>query len=117
MDSFKLADLYLMGRIERVYHTDAKDINIIQKLVNHYDRLVQNSTRAINRLKAQYRSCGIFIDGGIVYNSEKRKKYLRGIESERIRHVINDYYDQIILYKDQQEEIYPLRFSFRNFGT
>jgi transposase len=105
VDCFKLADLYRMGRISEVYHTDVEDLYIIGRLVTHYDRLIQNSTRAMNRIKAQYSSIGMFVKGTGVYNPAKKDNYLKKVASHELQQVINNYGEQLNLYRKQQRDI------------
>lgn len=105
VDCFKLAVLYQMGQIREVYHTDAEDLALLRRLVIHYNRIVQDSTRAMNRIKATYRYYGVMTEGAKVYNSNKRKEFLGGIKLEGARKVINNYYQQLDLYRTQQKDI------------
>lgn len=105
IDCRKLADLYRMGCISEVYHTDVEDLTVLRRLVMHYDRIMQNAIRAQNRIKSQYHYWGIFVKGASVYNSKKRNEYLKAIGSEEIRHIINNYYKQLDLYRMQQKEV------------
>ena len=105
VDSVKLADLLRMNRIKPVYHTGLKDLTIIGKLVTHYNKLVQNSTRAMNRIKGEYTFVGIFAAGKKVYSIKERESYLKRIKSQHHKEIIKDYYCQYDLYKRQQIEI------------
>jgi len=105
VDSVKLADLFRMNRISAVYHTEIKALTIMKKLINHYDKLVQNSTRAMNRIKGEYTSVGIFTQGKKVYSIKERQSYLKKIRSVHHKAIINNYYSQYDMYRDQQLEI------------
>lgn len=105
IDCLKLADLYRMGYVSEVYHTDVDELNLLRRVVLHYDRVAQNSIRAMNRIKAQYQYYGIFIKGKSVYNPKKRNEYLNAIESEIVREIISNYYKQLDLYSEQRKEL------------
>lgn len=105
VDSVKLADLLRMGRVKPVYHTELKELTIIGKLVYHYNKLIQNSTRAMNRIKGEYTFAGIFAEGKKVYSTKERESYLKRIKSQHHREIIKNYYSQYNLYREQQVEV------------
>ena len=105
VDCFKLADLYRMGRIRKIYHTDVKGLEDLRKMVWHYDKITQGVTRIKNRIKSQYMFCGIMITGTAVYNSKKREKYLELIKSFPMRQILYNYYSQLDLYCTQKVRV------------
>lgn len=105
VDSIKLADLFRMNRIKPVYHTEIKELTIISKLTGHYDKLVQNTTRAMNRIKSEYAFEGIFVHGKKVYSPKWRQSYLKEIKSLHHRAIFNNYYSQYDMYREQELEI------------
>jgi len=104
VDSAKLADLFRMNRISPVYHTEIKELIILKKLITHYEKLVQNSTRSMNRIKAEYASVGIFATGKKVYTIRGRQDFLKNIKSLNHRAIISNYYNQYDMYRKQQVE-------------
>ncbi len=74
-DARKLADLLRTGMLRPVYH-GRHSLRPLQELVHSYDALVEDTTRAMNRIKALYRRRGIDGAGRGVYTQKQRASWL-----------------------------------------
>ena len=74
-DARKLAELLRAGLLRAVYH-GSRSLRDLQALAHSYEALVQDTTRAMNRLKALYRGRGIACPGRGVYQPRQRTSWL-----------------------------------------
>ena len=73
-DARKLADLFRTGMLRAVYH-GRQSLRPLQELVHSYEALGEDTTRAMNRIKALYRSRGIDCAGRGVYTQKQRASW------------------------------------------
>jgi transposase len=74
-DARQLADLLRLGWLRPVYH-GTRSMRPLQELAHAYEALNEDTTRAMNRLKALYRSRGIACPGRGVYAPQQRASWL-----------------------------------------
>src|SRR5918998_3618458 len=75
VDARKLAQLLRAGLLSSVYHGE-HGTRDLKELVRSYEYLVEDSTRAMNRIKALYRSRAIACAGTDVYKTQRRAEWL-----------------------------------------
>jgi len=75
IDAGKLSHLLRMGAVKSVYH-GRHGTATLKELVRSYDGLVEDSVRAMNRLKAIYRSRAIVTERKSVYQPKERERFL-----------------------------------------
>lgn len=74
-DAETLACLRRLGAVKNVYKGDDQ-LRELRELLRTYDNLVENSTRAQNRLKAIYRGRGIDCEGHSLFRPDLRSEWL-----------------------------------------
>jgi transposase len=74
-DSAMLADLLRSGQLRAVYHGSA-DRQVLKELTRAYENLVEDSVRAMLRMKALFRARAIRTPGKEVYEAESRGSWL-----------------------------------------
>jgi transposase len=75
IDAGKLSHLLRMGAVKPVYH-GKHGTATLKELTRHYDGLVEDSVRVMNRIKAIYRSRAIAMEGKRVYRPDTREEFL-----------------------------------------
>jgi transposase len=85
IDARRLADLLRMNALKAVYHGQ-NDTRTLKELARSYVSLQQDSTRAMNRVKAIFRSRGIACRGRSVFRLEHRKEWLKKLNDNAPRH-------------------------------
>jgi hypothetical protein len=70
--------------LKSVYH-DAPQTATLKHLAHSYDALTENTTRAMDRLKAIYRSQAIKCAGRDVYYARNRQEWLAKLKAEGLR--------------------------------
>jgi transposase len=83
-DARKLADLLRTGMLRPVYH-GSRSVRPLQELVHSYEALVEDTTRAMNRIKALYRRRGIDCAGRGVYTQKQRASWLEKLPAGATR--------------------------------
>jgi transposase len=83
-DARKLADLLRTGMLRPVYH-GSRSVLPLQALAHSYETLVGDTTRAMNRIKALYRSRGIDCAGRGVYLQKQRASWLEKLPAGAVR--------------------------------
>jgi transposase len=78
IDVKKLAKLLRLGELHSVYHGE-QAIEGLKQLVHGYQTLVEDSTRAMNRLRAVFRSRGIKCNSTI-YSPDKRQQWIEKLD-------------------------------------
>ena len=76
LDAYDLAERLRVGNIDKSVFKPAGQFAELRALVRTYDKVVQDHTRAQNRLKALFRSRGIATPGRAVYRPEQRADWL-----------------------------------------
>jgi transposase len=94
VDAHQLARWLRSGDLSPVYHGD-DGTRVLKELVRGYEHVVDDSTRARNRLKAIYRSRGVWTPGRGVYRSEERESWLSQLDSAGLRSRAEWLYAQI----------------------
>jgi hypothetical protein len=82
------------GLLSTVYHGEA-GVRTLRKLARRYLTIRKDLTRVMNRLKALYRSWGIFYGGKQVYARRHRSQWLGKIAEAGVRHRAELSYDQL----------------------
>ena len=81
VDSAQLSELLRTGQLRSVYHGRA-DRRDLKELTRTYDNLIEDSVRAMLRMKALFRARAIRTPGRQVYEAETRERWLARL-SER----------------------------------
>jgi transposase len=84
VDARKLAQLLRAGLLSAVYHGE-HGTRDLKELVRSYEYLVEDSTRAMNRIKALYRSRAIACAGVDVYKLRQREVWLAKLPGAGVR--------------------------------
>jgi transposase len=93
-DAQQLAELLRGGLLRAVYH-GSRSMRPLQELAHSYQALVEDTTRAMNRLKALYRSRGIHCAGRGVYRQAQRATWLGRLPEGPARLRAELLYDQL----------------------
>jgi transposase len=93
-DAETLAQLLRMGAVKAIYKGDGQQREL-KELCRAYDNLVEDSTRAQNRLKAIYRGRGIDCTGHAIYRADQRSIWLAKLCDEAARFRAASLLDQI----------------------
>jgi transposase len=83
-DALQLATLLRAGLLKPVYH-GAQQTATLKHLAHAYDAVTEDTTRAMNRLKAVYRSQAIKCAGRDVYYLRNRETWLAKLKTEGLR--------------------------------
>lgn len=97
LDAYKLATMYRLGSLRRVYHSLDHGMVEFKRAVQYRGFLVQQSTRQKNWIKAKYRECGVVPRGNSVYKSGEREEIVKQLPESaqaRVRHAY-DRLDQL----------------------
>jgi transposase len=94
VDAIQLARWLRSGDLSPVYHRD-HGTRALKELVRGYEHVVDDSTRAKNRLKAIYRSRGLLTPGRGVYKPEEREDWLAKLDSVGLRTRAEWLHDQV----------------------
>mgnify|MGYP001604736805 CR=1 FL=1 len=73
LDAFKLATMYRLGSLRRVYHSLDHGMVEFKRAVQYRDFLVRQGTRLKNWIKAKFRECGVVPKGDRVYKHGVRE--------------------------------------------
>jgi transposase len=84
IDARKLADLLRGGYLRSVYHGE-NGLRTVKELARSYLTISKDLTRVMNRVKALYRSWGIFCGGQQVYAPRHRAEWLNKIGEAGVR--------------------------------
>lgn len=84
VDAEQLARWLRSGDLSPVYHGD-DGTRVLKELVRGYEHVVDDRTRSSNRLKAIFRSRGLWTPGRDVYRAEEREEWLSLLDSEGLR--------------------------------
>src|SRR3989454_3254735 len=84
IDARKLADLLRGGYLRSVYHGE-NGLRTLKELARSYLTISKDLTRVMNRVKALYRSWGIFCGGQQVYAPRHRAEWLNKIGEAGVR--------------------------------
>jgi transposase len=94
VDAETLARLLRMGELKFVYKGNSEQQQL-KELCRAYENLVEDTTRAQNRLKAIYRGRGIDCSGTKIYRPDRRAEYLARLSDEAARFRAESLLDQI----------------------
>jgi transposase len=81
IDAKRLADLLRMNALKPVYHGQ-NSTRTLKELARSYVTLQQDSTRAMNRVKAMFRGRGIPCRGTSLYQPSNRKEWLAKLDGD-----------------------------------
>jgi hypothetical protein len=95
-DADQLSARLLSGDLGAVYH-GSTDRMVLRELTRTYANLVEDSTRAMLRLKSLFRSVAIPTPGRRVYSPRERAKWLAKLSNRGARHRAEALYAQIDL--------------------
>jgi transposase len=84
LDALRLAQLLRAGMLKAVYHAGLST-ETLKQLVHAYDSLTEDTTRAMNRVKALFRGRAIDCAGRDVYYSRNRALWLGKLKEEGLR--------------------------------
>ena len=88
-----LADLFVMGKIKEVYHTDSLKRQKFKDLVLYYADIASQVSSAKSKLKAHYLYCGRHMKGARIYNPENRQENIQMISSQTDPVIIENLFD------------------------
>src|SRR6202165_2153560 len=94
IDARKLADLLRGGYLRSVYHGE-NGLRTLKELARSYLTISKELTRVMNRVKALYRSWGIFCGGQQVYAPRHRSEWLNKIGEAGVRRRGEFFYPQL----------------------
>src|SRR3984893_16113808 len=94
IDARKLADLLRGGYLRSVYHGE-NGLRTLKELARSYLAISKDLTRVMNRVKALYRSWGIFCGGQQVYAPRHRSEWLNKIGEAGVRRRAEFFYQQL----------------------
>jgi transposase len=94
IDGRKLSEQLYMNNIKSVYHGE-HGLRMLKKLARSYLTITKDLTRAMNRLKALYRSWGISCAGNEVYAPRHRAEWLAKISEVGVRRRAEHYHQQL----------------------
>jgi transposase len=83
-DALQLATLLRAGLLKGVYHS-LPQTETLKQLAHNYDTLTKDTTRAMNRLKAVFRSQSIKCGGRDVYYARNREMWLAKLNEGGLR--------------------------------
>jgi transposase len=75
-DAFALAERLRLGKVERVVYKEVGPYGTLRELGRVHTKVVADHVRCLNRLKSLYRSRGIEIEKGSLWNADKRPELL-----------------------------------------
>jgi transposase len=105
IDAGKMSHLLRLGALKPVYH-ERQGTRALKELVGSYDGLVQDSIRAMNRIKAIYRSRAIPTPGQSVYRANQRESFMEHLKEagalKRVR-LLYEELDTLNLLRHQAE--------------
>jgi hypothetical protein len=93
IDAAKLSELLRMGGLKAVRHPLKADA--IAEMVKHYDALLGDSMRIMQRIRAAYRSIGVPAAGFSVYGARQRTSWLRRVRLPFTKARIGSLYEQL----------------------
>jgi transposase len=127
-DTETLARLLRMRELKAVYKGDSEQQKL-KELCRAYENLVEDTTRAQNRLKAIYRGRGIDCSGTEIYRPDQRAAYLARLSDEAARFRAESLLDQVeslrelrkqaksrFLEQVRQHPDYPILATLPGFG-
>ena len=128
-DAETLARLLRMREVKAVYKGDCEQQKL-KELCRAYKNLVEDTTRAQNRLKAIYRGRGLDSSGTEIYRPERRADYLARLSDEAARFRAESLFDQIESLRELRKQAksrfleqarkhpdYPILASVPGFGA
>ena len=89
LDAYKLATMYRLGSLRRVYHSLDHGLVEFKRAVQYRSFLVQQNTRLKNWIKAKFRECGVVPKRTSVYKSGEREEIVKQLPESaqaRLRH-------------------------------
>jgi transposase len=93
-DALQLATLLRAGLLKSVYH-GAQQTATLKHLAHNYDAMTEDTTRAMNRLKAVCRSQAVKCAGRDVYYTRNRQAWLAKLKAEGLRQRAEFLYRQL----------------------
>jgi transposase len=84
IDADKLSDLLLGGFLTPVYHGE-NGTKELRSLVRAYGRVVEDSVRLMNQLKAIFRGRGVVVAGDAIYATEGRDAWIAQLPSDALQ--------------------------------
>jgi len=103
----KLADLLRGGYLRSVYHGE-NGLRTLKELARSYPTISKDLTRVMNRVKALYRSWGIFCGGQQVYAPRHRSEWLNKIGEAGVRRRAEFFYQQLDALRALRTAGFPL---------
>jgi len=102
-DADELSDLLRCGRLRAVYHGGIERATL-KELARTYLNLVEDGTRVMQRLKALFRARGIRTPGTAVYQTARRKEWLRQLPNEGVRFRARALYAELAVLQELRPE-------------
>jgi len=128
-DAETIARLLWVGSLKAVYKGSSEQQQL-KEFCRAYENLVEDATRAQNRLKAIYRGRGIDCSGTKIYHPDRRAEYLAKLSDEAARFRAESLLDQIeslrglrkqaknrFLEQARKHPDYPILASLPGFGA
>jgi transposase len=104
VDARKLAELLQNNQLRPIYHGD-HGLRAVKELVRSYLTITQDLSRVMTRVKAIYRSWGIFCSGTQVYTPRHRAEWLEKIREPGVRRRAEIYYQQLDALRLLRQEV------------
>jgi transposase len=103
IDTDKLSELLRGGFLTSVYHGE-NGTRELRSFVRAYEKLVDDSVRQMNQVKAVFRGRGIPTPGSDVYQADGREAWLSQLPSQSLRHYAGCSLRQLDLAADLRDE-------------
>ena len=95
-DSLKLARLLRLEELKPVYHNHDPSRVDFKIVAQQYLSITNEIVALKNQIKSKYYQGGVLkISGSLVYSKAHRRSYLKHVESEAMKKVILNFYDQL----------------------
>lgn len=98
-DADQLSHRLRCGDLRAVYH-GSKHREVLKEMARTYVNLVENSTRAMLRLKSLFRARAIKAEGKSVYGSERRAEWLAKLPDRGVRFRAEALYAELDMLRD-----------------
>jgi transposase len=94
VDARKLSELLCAGMLRAVYHGE-NGLRTLRELARSYEVVSKDLMRAMNRIKALYRSWGIPCTGTKVYTRRHREQWLQHIQEHGVHRRAELFYQEL----------------------
>lgn len=104
IDAEKLAKMYLIGSLHRVYHTLDSSRVEFKRTVQYRESLVRDMTRLKNEIKATYQRYGLVIDGKTAYRPGPRDEWMKRLPALAQARLLQ-FYQRLDMGREQERDV------------